>query len=85
LRLNNACFFTEAPLDHVFINLADGVGIHVHDVVTPAEILEGVFGQYQLDKQLGVANREIKFNEFFAGITAQSDISCELIERGLIA
>src|SRR5690554_1075546 len=65
---------TEPPLDHVFVNLADHVGVHMDDVVVLTENFEGLAGEHQFNEQLRVPDGEVKFHEFVAWFAANPDI-----------
>src|SRR5690554_7586817 len=54
---------TEPPLDHVFVNLADHVGVHVDHMVVLAENFEGFAGEHQFDEQLRIPDGKVKFHE----------------------
>ena len=71
---------SEPPLDHVFVNFADHLGVHVDDFVVFAENLEGFVRQHELNEELGVSNGEVEFHELVARLTAHPDVSGQLVK-----
>ena len=70
----------EAPLDHVRINLADHVGIHVNDIVVLAEDFERFAGKDKLNKQFGMSDGKIELYESVLWPTSDPDVAGQLVE-----
>lgn len=71
---------TKTPLDHLLIYRLSHLRTHVLNAVVLAEVLKGRSGQHQLDKQIRVANGEVKFDKSGIRLTADSDVTWHLIE-----
>jgi hypothetical protein len=71
---------TKAPLDHLFIYRLSHLRAHVLNAVVLAEVFEGRTGQHQFDKQIRVANGEVKLDKSGIRLAAHSDVTWHLIK-----